>query len=42
MTVRALLFDLWGTLLYVDDPETIADRRRETYVANVAEALREI
>ncbi len=42
MTVRALLFDLWGTLLYVDDPETIADRRRETYVATVAEALREI
>ncbi len=42
MTIRALLFDLWGTLLYVDDPETIADRRRESYVASVAQALRKI
>ena len=42
MTIRALLFDLWGTLLYVDEPETLADRRRESYVASVAEALRKL
>ncbi|MCH8008953.1 MAG: HAD family hydrolase [Chloroflexi bacterium] len=42
MTVRALLFDLWGTLLYVDDPASIAERRRESFVASVAEALSKI
>ena len=42
MTVRALLFDLWGTLLSVDDPASIAERRRESFVASVAEALSKI
>ncbi len=42
MTVRALLFDLWGTLLYVDEPATIAERRRQANVACVVEALRKI
>ena len=42
MTVRALLFDLWGTLLYVNEPESIAERRRESYVAIVADALRKM
>ncbi len=42
MTIRALLFDLWGTLLYVDAAASIAERRREAYVASITSALRDI
>ena len=42
MTLRALLFDLWGTLLYVDHPEGIGERRRQANVARFVTALRDI
>ena len=42
MTVRALLFDLWGTLLHVDNSAGIADRRRDANMACVVEALRDM
>jgi putative hydrolase of the HAD superfamily len=42
MTVRALLFDLWGTLLYVDHPEGIGKRRRQANAGHVMQALREV
>lgn len=42
MTIRALLFDLWGTLIHVDDLEGDANRRRRAYVEYIATTLNEI
>ena len=42
MTVRALLFDLWGTLIHVDDLEGDANVRRKAYVSYVSATLDEV
>ena len=42
MTVRALLFDLWGTLIHVDDLEGDANVRRKAYVTYVSATLDEV
>ena len=42
MTIRALLFDLWGTLIHVDDLEGDPNRRRMAYVDHLVATLAEI
>ena len=42
MTIKALLFDLWGTLFHVDDPDGLANRRRAAYIQYATAALRQV